>query len=62
MRNVIYIGSAPLLAAVLCSVPASAAPVAAVNAVPFITSGGVGMLSLVSVGVAGAIWLARRKQ
>ena len=58
IRKLFCIGS-QVAVVMLYSGTAAATPV---PSIPPIAAGEVGMLSLVSLGVAGAIWLASRKQ
>jgi hypothetical protein len=59
MRRLFNITGASALAGLVYSTSAAAIPVTAVTAV---SAGEVGMLSVVGLALAGAVWLARRKQ
>jgi len=59
MRNLFNVASASALVALVYSASAAAVNV---SVVPAVAAGEVGMLSVVGLALAGAVWLARRKQ
>jgi len=59
MRRLFKVIGTSALVGLVYSTSAAAIPVTAVTAV---SAGEVGMLSVVGLAMAGAVWLARRKQ